>query len=229
MIDTLAFELCHFDSSRKRKKLCDTLTEEIGCGVWYERFNTVNTEWLWLTEKLLRALHTDNYACAVAGLYPAYTAGVLRGFEEKINIYIATSRLSELDIRTYVDNAVSTKTCTVQFLEEEKGKQIRTATDEQSVTVNSISQCANDEPANFSLNMLFICLGTWTKLTFRTELYILMDTLVTCMIQYVTLNLCVRKHRVMHFMNHLRKRSSAIFRKIHYQTFTSPMTTHSVI
>jgi hypothetical protein len=61
---------------------------------------------------------------------------VLPGFEDKINIYIATSRLSELDIRKYVKD-VSSKTCTVSFLEEE-GKQVHIMTDEQSVTVNFI-------------------------------------------------------------------------------------------
>jgi hypothetical protein len=50
MIDTLTFELCHFNSSRKRKELCDTSSEGIGCGVWYEMFTTVNTDWLWLIE-----------------------------------------------------------------------------------------------------------------------------------------------------------------------------------
>jgi hypothetical protein len=89
----------------------------------------------------------------VAVLYPAYIACVLPGFEEKINIDIATSRLSELDIRMYVDNAVSTKTCTLHFLEE-KGKQVHIATDKQSVIVNFIRQYANDELANISLNML---------------------------------------------------------------------------
>jgi hypothetical protein len=89
MIDTFTFELCHFDSTsnRHRKDLCDTLSEEIGCGVWYETFTTENTDWQWLIEKLLRALHTDNYACILAGLYPAYIAGVLPGFEDKINIH----------------------------------------------------------------------------------------------------------------------------------------------
>jgi hypothetical protein len=77
MIDTLTFELCHFDSSRKRKELCDALSEEIGCGVWYETFTAVNTDWLWLIEKRLKAIYTDNYACAVVGLYPAYIASVL--------------------------------------------------------------------------------------------------------------------------------------------------------
>jgi hypothetical protein len=105
MIDTLTFELCHFDSTRNRKELCDTLSEEIGCGVWYESFTTVNTDWLWLIEKLLKALHTDNYACAVVGLYPPYIAGVLPGFEDKINIYLVTSRLSEVDIRKYITDA----------------------------------------------------------------------------------------------------------------------------
>jgi hypothetical protein len=57
MIVTFIFELCHFDSNRHKKDLCDTLSEEIGCGVWYEKFTTENTDWLWLTEKLLRALH----------------------------------------------------------------------------------------------------------------------------------------------------------------------------
>jgi hypothetical protein len=152
MIDTLTFGLCHFDSSRNRKELCDTLSEEIGCGVWYETFTAVNTDWLWLIEKLLKALYTDNYACAVVGLYPAYIAGVLPGFEDEINIYIATSRLSELDIRKYINDALSSKTCTVLFVEE--GKQVRIVIDEKSVTVNFISQCANNAPANFSLNML---------------------------------------------------------------------------
>jgi hypothetical protein len=52
MIDILAFELCHFDTSRNRKNLRDTSSEENGCGVWYETFNTVITYWLWLTKKL---------------------------------------------------------------------------------------------------------------------------------------------------------------------------------
>jgi hypothetical protein len=98
MIDTLTFELCHFDSTRNSKELCDTLSDEIGCGVWYETFTTINTDWLWLTAKLLKAIRTDHYACAVVGLYPVYIAGVLPGFEDKINIYIATSRLSGLNI-----------------------------------------------------------------------------------------------------------------------------------
>jgi hypothetical protein len=103
-------------------------------------------------KKLLKTLYTDNYACAVAGLYPAYIAGVLPGFEDKINIYIATSRLRELDIRKYIKDALSSKTCTVLFVEEEK--QVHIVIDEKSVTVNFISQCANNVPANFSLNML---------------------------------------------------------------------------
>jgi hypothetical protein len=123
MIDTLIFGLCRFDSSRNRKELCDTLSEEIGCGVWYETFTTVNTDWLWLIEKLLKTLYTDNYACAFVGLYPAYIAGVLPGFKDKINIYIATSRLSKLDIQKYINDALSSKTCTVLFTEE--GKQVR--------------------------------------------------------------------------------------------------------
>jgi hypothetical protein len=86
----------------------------------------------------LKALYTDNYACAVVGLYPAYIAGVLPGFEDKINIYIATSRLSELDIRKYMKDALSSKTCTVLFVEE--GKKVRIVIDEQNVTVNFISQ-----------------------------------------------------------------------------------------
>jgi hypothetical protein len=36
----------------------------------------------------------------------------------------------------------------------EEGKQVCIVIDEQSVTVNFISQCANNAPANFSLNML---------------------------------------------------------------------------
>jgi hypothetical protein len=100
----------------------------------------------------LKALYTDNYACAVVGLYPAYIAGVLPGFEDEINIYIAKSKLSELDIRKYINDALSSKICTVFFVEE--GKQVRFVIDEQSVTVNFISQCANNAPANFSLNML---------------------------------------------------------------------------
>jgi hypothetical protein len=85
-------------------------------------------------------------------LYPAYIAGVLPGFEDKINIHIATSRLSELDIRKYIKDAPSSKTCTVFFVEEEK--QVLIVIDEKSVTVNFISQCANNAQANFSLNML---------------------------------------------------------------------------
>jgi hypothetical protein len=68
MIDALTFELCHFDSRRNRQELCDTLSEGIGCGVCYETFTTVNTDWLWLIEKLLKALYIDNYACAFVGL-----------------------------------------------------------------------------------------------------------------------------------------------------------------
>jgi hypothetical protein len=90
--------------------------------VWYETFTAVNTDWLWLIEKLLKALYTDNYACAFVGLCPAYNAGVLPGFEDKINIFIATSRLSEPDIRKYITDAASSKTCTVLFMEE--GKQL---------------------------------------------------------------------------------------------------------
>jgi hypothetical protein len=85
-------------------------------------------------------------------LYPAYIAGVLLGFEDKINIHIATSRVSELDIRKYIKDALSSKTCTVLFVEE--GKRVRIVIDEQSVTVNFIIQCANDVPANSSFNML---------------------------------------------------------------------------
>jgi hypothetical protein len=62
-------------------------------------------------------------------LYPAYIEGVLLGFEDKINIYIATSRLSELDIRKYINDALSSKTCTVLFVEE--GKQVRIVIEEQ--------------------------------------------------------------------------------------------------
>jgi hypothetical protein len=36
----------------------------------------------------------------------------------------------------------------------EEGKQVRIVIDEQSVTANFISQCANNAPSNFSLNML---------------------------------------------------------------------------
>jgi hypothetical protein len=83
MIDTLTFGLGLLDSSRNRKELCDTLSEEIWCVVWYETYTTVNTDWLWLIEKLFKALYTDNYAFAVVGLYPAFIAGVLPGFEDK--------------------------------------------------------------------------------------------------------------------------------------------------
>jgi hypothetical protein len=82
----------------------------------------------------------------------AYIAGVLPGFEDKINICIATSRLSELDIRKYIKYTLSSKAYTVLFVEE--GKQVRIVIDEQSVTVDFISQCANNAPANFSLNVL---------------------------------------------------------------------------
>jgi hypothetical protein len=44
------------------------------------------------------------------------------------------------------------KTYNVSFVEE--GKQVRIITDEHSVTVKFIRLCANDEPPNFSLNML---------------------------------------------------------------------------
>jgi hypothetical protein len=84
----------------------------------------------------LKAIYTDNYACAFVGLYAAYIAGVLPGFEDKINIYITTSRLSELDNRKYIKDSLSSKTCTVLFVEE--GKQVRIVIDEQSVTVNFI-------------------------------------------------------------------------------------------
>jgi hypothetical protein len=85
-------------------------------------------------------------------LYPAYIAGVLLCFEDKINIYIATSRLSELDIQKYIKDALSSKTRSVLFVEGEK--QARIVIDEKSVTVNFISQCANIAPANFPLTVL---------------------------------------------------------------------------
>jgi hypothetical protein len=45
-------------------------------------------------------------------------------------------------------DALSSKTHTVFFVEE--GKKVRIVIDEGSVTVNFISQCANNAPANFS-------------------------------------------------------------------------------
>jgi hypothetical protein len=89
----------------------------------------------------------------VVGFYPAYIAVVLPDFEDKVNIYIATSRLSEFDVRKYTDCAIASQNCTVSFLEE-GGKQVRIMTDEQSVTANFIRQCTNEEPANFSLKVL---------------------------------------------------------------------------
>jgi hypothetical protein len=71
-----------------------------------------------------------------------------------MNICIATSRLIELDIRKYIKDVLSSKTYTVLFIEE--GKQVRIVIDEQSFTVNFISQCANNASANFSLNILLM-------------------------------------------------------------------------
>jgi hypothetical protein len=85
MIVTLTFELCHFDSTRNSKELCDTLSEKIGCGVWYDTFTTVNTEWEWLIEKLLKALHiimrVQLLDCS------QHILRVLPAFEDKMNIY----------------------------------------------------------------------------------------------------------------------------------------------
>jgi hypothetical protein len=136
--------------------------------VCYETFTTVNTDWPWLIEKLLKALYTDSYACAVVGLYPAYIAGVLPGFEDEINIYIAKSRLSELDIQKYIKDALSSKTCAVLFMEE--GKQVRIVIDEESVTVNFISQCANNAPADFSSNMLLYMFRNLDKVNMSYEI-----------------------------------------------------------
>jgi hypothetical protein len=173
--------------------------EGIGCGVWYETFTTVNTDCLWLIEKLLRAIYTDNYACAVVGLYPAYIVGLLPDFEDKINIYTATSRLSELDIRKYIKDALSSKTCTVLLVEERK--QVRIVIGEQSVTVNFITQCANNAPANFSLNMLLYMFRNLDEVKMSYGILCFNSRTVTCLIQYVILNLCVQKHRVTHFLN----------------------------
>jgi hypothetical protein len=63
-------------------------------------------------EKNLKAFYKDHIACAVIGMYQAFLAGVLQGFD-KINFHVASSRHGEDGFRSYIESAVALHECTV--------------------------------------------------------------------------------------------------------------------
>jgi hypothetical protein len=73
--------------------LCNNLNNTIDIGIWYDTFEVQNTKWLWLVNKVVAILNSDNMHCGCFGQYASYVAGILNSVKE-INFYVLCNKRS---------------------------------------------------------------------------------------------------------------------------------------
>jgi hypothetical protein len=75
--------------------LCENLNSIVGHGLWYDEYKVQNTPWLQLVSDIVVAMINDTVLCGCFGLYPSYTAGLLKSVK-CINFYVACTEKTEL-------------------------------------------------------------------------------------------------------------------------------------
>jgi hypothetical protein len=76
MMDFLHFNSVSFENDTNVGHVCEQLSTKIGCGVWHDTFQILNTKWLWLVNDIVAAMSNDKIRSAVFVLYPGYVAGI---------------------------------------------------------------------------------------------------------------------------------------------------------
>ena len=90
-MDFLDFAYLSFLANSSTGKICQDLKNSIiGEGIWYDTFQTKNSEWLWFVNNIVAAMNSDKVVCGSFGLYPSYAAGILNS-KEKIHLYVVFS------------------------------------------------------------------------------------------------------------------------------------------
>jgi hypothetical protein len=67
--------------------LCEDLKIIVGQGVWYDEYKVRNTRWLQLVSDIVMATNSDIVLCGCFGLYPSYTAVILKHMKS-IHFYV---------------------------------------------------------------------------------------------------------------------------------------------
>ena len=75
-MDFLDFADVSFLANSSIGQLCQDLNSIIGEGIWYDTFQTKNSEWLFFVNNIVAATNSDKILCGSFGLYPSYADGI---------------------------------------------------------------------------------------------------------------------------------------------------------
>jgi hypothetical protein len=112
-MDFLDFRDVSFRANTNIGRLCEDLNNIISEGIWHDRYNVRNTEWLWLVNNIVAAMNSDKILCGSFGIYPSFVAGILNSVN-KIHFYVLCSK--QPDYTDYIGKCVAGKECCICYM-----------------------------------------------------------------------------------------------------------------
>ena len=108
----LKFQKVSFLPDSSIGQLCEDLNKIVGQGIYYDRFEIQNTNWLWFVSNIFTAMNNDETLCGYFGMYPSFVAGILSS-SRRSHFFVLCNE--ELNFENYIEKCIGDRECSVCY------------------------------------------------------------------------------------------------------------------
>ena len=93
-------------------QFCEYLSENVGQGIYYDRFEIEDTKWFSFVINMVTAMNNDKTLCGCFVIYSSFVAGTMNS-ARRIHFFVL--RNEELNYENYIEKCVVDKECSVCY------------------------------------------------------------------------------------------------------------------